>query len=194
MTDELADFYIQQKSLKVPIGEIALSIFGREVRGSKNPKSAAYQRLRRLVKSGFDESKPSTIKAGKIFDEGSSLTQAWITPKGRTIVKHAAVREDKITIEELRYLSQIGHKDTQRTAKRLLKNIAKELGVKSYDLDDKLVVDRPTVKSKAGGVEVEYLFGRRRSDIQRAKIRAQLRALGIKWSEDYADFAGYGGI
>ena len=183
------DYFIEQRSLGVPIGEIAQNIF------PNISKSAAYQRLRRVRLSGFDESRRSTRNLQTAYEISSVQTYTWRTQTGTVLVQNAAVREDKMTIEELRYLAESGQIDTRRKAKQFLREIANELGYEfSADMPRELVVDRPTVQSTAGGEPVEYLFGRRRSDIQRARMRAQLRAKGIKWNKQYADFAGYGGL
>jgi len=189
MADNVEEFFIEQRMMGVTIGNIAKAIF------PDITESAARGRLYRVRKNAWDESKRSVRNIEVAFQQTSSKTYTWYSASGSVLIKDAAEREDKMTVEELIYLSQNGHEETRKTALRLLREVADKYGYAySVDVPRDLVIDRPVVTSKAGGVEVDYLFGRRKSDIQQARIRAQLRKLGIKWNEDYADFAGYGGI
>tara|TARA_R110002012_G_scaffold294693_1_gene490951 strand:+ start:10186 stop:10755 length:570 start_codon:yes stop_codon:yes gene_type:complete len=189
MADNVEEFYIEQRMLGVSIGNIAKSIF------PNISESAARGRLYRVRKNNWDESKRSVINIEQAFQDTSTETYTWRSRTGSVLIQSAAGREDKMTVEELRYLSQNGQITTRNLAQQILRDVAREYGYEfSVDVPDTLVIDRPTVTSTAGGVAVDYLFGRRKSDIQQARIRAQLKALGIKWNESYADFAGYGGL
>lgn len=163
---------------------------GQQLYGDDLSKSAAYGRIKRLRDNSYNENTISFRRADTAFEE-SSFTTAPVPYWGG---KQGAVREDRMTFEELKYLAQTGRSDTKRRADKKIKEILEREGVTDISqISDDYIFDRPSVIKVVAGKRITYLFGRGRSDLQNARVRQQLKNKGINWSDNYSDFAGYGG-
>ena len=168
--------------------DIAIQLFGERADGSKRTASAAYQAMRYFETKATNESL-SGKRAIRTFEKSEDATiipQSW-----RNIGLATTVRDDRITWKELEYMAKEGRDDTMIKAQRYIERILKKTGGRIPDSED--TFERPMVRKKIRGEWINYRFGRGRADTQRAKVAKQLRAKGIRWSSEYADFAGYGG-
>ncbi len=166
------------------------SEIGQQLYGEELSKAAAYGRIKRLRDNSYNENSVSFRRADIAFEE-SAYTTADVPFWGG---KQGAVRSDRMTFEELKYLAQTGRSDTRVKADKMINDILEEQGVTSLDdISDDFIFDRPDVIKVVGGKRIKYAFGRGKSDLQIARVRKQLRDKGINWSEQYSDFAGYGG-
>ena len=166
------------------------SEIGQQLYGEQLSKSAAYGRIKRLRDNSYDENTVSFRRADIAFEE-SAFTTAEVPFWGGT---EGAVRDDRMTFEELKFLAQTGRSDTRRRANQMINKILEEQGLSDLqDIEDDFIFDRPEVIKVVGGRRIKYLFGRGKSDRQIAKVKQQLREKGINWSNNYSDFAGYGG-
>ena len=166
------------------------SEIGQQLYGENLSKSAAYGRIKRLRDNEYDRDTLSFRRADDSF-QTSSFTTAEVPYWGGT---EGAVRDDRMTFEELKYLAQTGRSDTRRRADRMIKKILEEEGVTNLnEIDDDFVFDRPEVIKVVSGKRIKYLYERSRSDTQIQRVKTQLKNKGINWSDNYSDFAGYGG-
>ena len=168
--------------------DIASQLFGEKADGSKRSPSAAYQAMRYFETRATNESL-SGKRAIRTFEKSQDATiipQSW-----RNIGLATTVRDDRITWKELEYMAKEGREDTMRRAQKYIEKVLKETGGRIPS--DEETFDRPMVRKKIRGQWINYRFGWGRADTQRAKVAKQLRAKGITWSSEYADFAGYGG-
>ena len=156
-------------------------------------ESAAVGRLYRFREAIKDEKFDSKvvdkgIDAFELTTDATSPIPFWGGTEG-------AIRDDRITWEELKYLAQAGRSDTRRKANKIIQDILEREGVTDLSaISDKETFNRPMTSRTIKGVRVSWRFGRGKSDIQQMRIKKQLRDKGISWSSAYADFAGYGGL
>ena len=106
-----------------------------------------------------------------------------------------AIRDDRISFEELKYLAQTGRSDTRRRAEKMIRDILEREGVTDISaIPDSQTFNRPLVYKTIKGNRISWRFGRGKSDTQRMRVAKQLRDKGISMTSEYADFAGYGGL
>lgn len=156
-------------------------------------ESAAVGRLYRFRQAIKEERFDSRV-VGKAVDAFETTSDA-VIPSSIWGGTKVALREDKMSFEELIYLRETGRSDTKLRAEKLIKKWEELTGKSRFELEsENLIIDRPLVSKYVAKKRISYRFGRGKSDIQRMRVAKQLREKGINWSSEYADFAGYGGL
>ena len=151
-------------------------------------EKAAYGRLKRLRDSDYAEGRLISRKATSAF-ELSESTMAPIPWWGGV---EGAVRDDRISWEELKYLVKNGRSDTVKRANEMIVDIMDREGITDMSaIPDEQTFNRPMISKTVKGQRLSWRFGRGKSDVQISRVKQQLRDKGISWSKAYADFAGY---
>ena len=155
--------------------------------------SAASGRLYRFRKAIQEERLESRV-VGKAIDAYEETADA-VAPVPFWGGTEGAIRDDRISFEELKYLAQTGRSDTRRRAEKMIRDILEREGVTDISaIPDSQTFNRPLVYKTIKGNRISWRFGRGKSDTQRMRVAKQLRDKGISMTSEYADFAGYGGL